>query len=151
MQYRLDEPHYIHDTILEAGTIIGDETAIPFRYERDVMANADGKGGARAGDPMPPSRSMTPFDDEARRMYQERFNGQAPDRDPTKSIPMQGTGDTNKVLPPSAPRPGMPVHTPTTPTKVMEERMPPVGHDSSKNPGDSKDTQTAKAPDVKKL
>lgn len=83
MKFRLDAQHYIHDRLLEPNTIIGDETDIPM-----VLAN---------GDPLKPSVNMTPLDDEARALFKETFPGsRLPERDPTKAIPLRGTGDTAK-------------------------------------------------------
>jgi hypothetical protein len=86
MKFRLDEQHYINDRLLEPGHIIGDQTDVPM-----VLAN---------GDPMKPSRSMTPLDDEAWGLFNETFPGtRRPERDPTKAIPIRGSGDTAKQAP----------------------------------------------------
>lgn len=83
MLFRLDTQHYIHDRLLEPGHIIGDNTDI-------AMVNADGS-------PLIPSRSMTPMDDEAWSLFNETFPGtRRPERDPTKAIPLRGTGDSAK-------------------------------------------------------
>lgn len=161
MQYRLEEEHQAYEQVLPAGTIVGDGTPFPWRYETDVRANFEGKGAAKAGDPMPPSRAMTPLDDEAHRLFQKHFNNEAPPpRDPTASIPLQGTGDKTLVKP--SPAPAAPTSqakaAPHVPGNVDHDVAPKTGlgaepkaHDSAKNPGDSKDTETAKTPDVKKL
>lgn len=95
MKYRLDADHYIDDKLIPAGTVIGDETEIPYRFVSDVP---DGKGGiSKAGDPKPPSRSMIPVDGEAKQLFEKEFGQTAPERDPTKAIPLQGTGDKTKV------------------------------------------------------
>ena len=106
MQYRLDAQHYIDDMLLEPGTVIGDDSgSIAYRYVQDTD---DGRGGvAKKGSSRPPSRQMTPLDDEAKKLYADYFGTTAPERDPTKAIPVQGTGSEAKVLPPGAPRPGL--------------------------------------------
>lgn len=86
MQFRLDTQHYINDRLLEAGTIIGDDTGIAM-----VLPN---------GDQMKPLVNMTPLDDEARKLFSETFPGaRLPERDPTKAIPLRGSGDTAKQPP----------------------------------------------------
>lgn len=86
MKFRLDAQHYINDRLLEPGHIIGDETDVPM-----VLAN---------GEPMKPSVNMTPLDDEAWNLFRETFPGtRPPDRDPTKAIPLRGTGDQAKAPP----------------------------------------------------
>lgn len=86
MRFRLDAQHYINDRLLEPGHIIGDGTDVPF---------VDAKGRQ-----MQPSVSMTPLDDEAWDVFKQRFPGtQMPERDPTKAIPLQGTGDKVKAPP----------------------------------------------------
>jgi len=86
MRYRLDVQHYIHDRMLEPGHIIGDGTDVP-------MVNGDGS-------PMLPSTGMTPLDDEAADAMRKRYPGvRMPERDPTKAIPLRGTGDTAKSPP----------------------------------------------------
>lgn len=84
MKFRLDTQHYINDRLLEPGHIIGDETDVPM-----VLAN---------GDPIVPSVNMTPLDDEAWKCFQDAFPGtKRPERDPTKAIPLRGTGDSAKA------------------------------------------------------
>lgn len=94
MKYRLDVQHYINDRLLEPGHIIGDETDVPF---------VDAKGH-----PMVPSRGMTPLDHEARAHMEKAFPGvEMPERDPTKAIPIRGSGDSAKQ--PGIRQPGGPV------------------------------------------
>lgn len=92
MKYRLDEKHYVDDMLLEAGTEVGDDTGYPWRYERDTMTkDKEGKPYLiKAGQPRPPSVSMTPLDDEAKNLFERHFGTQAPERDPTKPIPVMG-------------------------------------------------------------
>lgn len=86
MKFRLDAQHYIHDRLLEPGTIIGDGTDVPM-----VLPN---------GDPVLPSVNMTPLDEEAKAAFAARFPGaRPPERDPTKAIPLRGSGDTAKAPP----------------------------------------------------
>lgn len=86
MKFRLDTQHYINDRLLEPGHIIGDETDVPL-----VLPN---------GDPIKPSVNMTPLDDEAWGLFQDTFPGtRRPERDPTKAIPLRGTGDSAKAPP----------------------------------------------------
>ena len=86
MRFRLDAQHYINDRLLEPGHIIGDGTDVP-------MILPDGS-------PMKPSVNMTPVDDEAWGFFQETFPGtRRPERDPTKAIPIRGTGDSAKQAP----------------------------------------------------
>lgn len=92
MRYRLDEKHYVDDMLLEMGTEVGDDTGYPWRYERDTMTkDKEGKPYLiKAGQPRPPSVSMTPLDDEAKKLFEKHFGTQAPERDPTKPIPVMG-------------------------------------------------------------
>lgn len=84
MKFRLDAPHYINDRLLEAGHIIGDETDVPM-----VLPN---------GEPLKPSVSMSPLDEEAVVVFKNTFPGsRLPERDPTKAIPLRGSGDTAKA------------------------------------------------------
>lgn len=171
MKWQLLEPHYIDEQVLPAGTAIGDDTQWPFRSTYN-----DKKIGRKIGDPLPPSRAMTPMDEEAREAFQEAFHGEIPETDPTRSIPLTGAEGAPRVAGPGAkpptfksepvnkapdddgPRTGLnapasrPPLSPNTPQPELKpELRKPVGHDSEKNPGDSKDTQTAKAPDIKKI
>lgn len=162
MKWQLTEPHHLDEQVLPAGTIIGDDTAHPYRAPKD-----DPKIGRKLGDALPPSTNMIPMDDEARKAYDKHFKGQVPSGDPTASIPLTGAPDAPRVAvvrpqpqvagpneqkpvnpapKDDAPKTGM-AHQPNPPA----DAKPPADHDSSKNPGDSKDTVTAKAPDVKKI
>lgn len=109
MKFRLDAQHAMFDRLLEPGTVIGDEeTGFPM-----VHSN---------GEPMKPSVYMTPLDDEARDLFKETFPGaRMPERDPTKAIPLRGTGDVAKSPPvittpapvePAATKPATPVAPP---------------------------------------
>lgn len=170
MKWQLLEPHYIDETVLPAGTIVGDDTPHPFRSTYN-----DKKIDRKIGDHLPPSRAMTPMDEEARRAFEETFGEEVPDIDPLKSIPLTGAEGAPRVpgvgsrppkfkqepvnSPPedNAPKTGMaapsrPPLSPNTPQPDLKpELKKPFGHDSSKNPGDSKDTETAKAPDIRKI
>jgi hypothetical protein len=158
MKWQLTEPHHIDEQVLPIGTIIGDDTNWAYRATK-----ADPKIGRKVGDALPPSTNMIPVDDEARQAYDKKFQGQVPEGDPTKSIPLTGAPDSPrvpgvapqpKVTAPAAPNPAPKDDAPKTgmiaPNPGVNAK-PPAGHDSSKNPGDSKDTETAKTPDVKKL
>lgn len=85
MKYRLDETHYDEFVELPAGTEVGDGTEITWKYGSNV-ANV-----ALRGKWKPPSRSMTPLDDEAKRAFAAHFKEEAPERDPTAKIPIMGT------------------------------------------------------------
>lgn len=172
MRWQLLEPHHIDEQVLPAGTIIGDGTQWPFRSTYN-----DKKIDRKIGDPLPPSRAMTPMDDEARKVFDEVFEGEVPDPDPTRSIPLTGAPDSPKVAGPgskppaaksepvnpapkddapktgiAAPSQAKPPLSPSTPQPPLKpELQKPPGHDSEKNPGDAKDTQTAKAPDINKI
>jgi hypothetical protein len=85
-RFRLDAQHYINDRLLEPGHIVGDDTDVPL-----VAAN---------GEPIKPSVSMTPLDEDAWALFNETFPGaRRPDRDPTKAIPIRGSGDSAKQAP----------------------------------------------------
>lgn len=169
MKWQLLEPHHIDEQVLPAGTIIGDDTQWPYRSTYD-----DPKIKRRKGDYLPPSRAMTPLDDEAYKAFSEAFGGEVPVTDPAKSIPLTGaqgdpripgvaaprapvykTEPVNKAPDNEGPETGMkakPPLSPSTPEPPLKpELQKPAGHDSAKNPGDSKDTETAKAPDIKKI
>lgn len=170
MRWRLEEKHYIDDQVLEPGTLVGDETEHPY-----VFTKADPKLGRKVGEPMPPSRAMTPMDEEARAVWRKAFGDEPVERDPLKAIPLTGAQGSPTVKPnptkqpenvkqgpatqkePEQPKTGMlaeskPPLSPSTPQPTPKpELQKPAGHDSSKNPGDSKDTETAKAPDIKKI
>lgn len=174
MRWQLLEPHHIDEQVLPAGTVIGDDTQWPYRSTYNEKKNKYGGGVDRKiGDALPPSRAMTPMDDDARKVFEDVFGGEIPDTDPTKSIPLTGAPgaptvrgagqsipkETPKPVNPApkdeAPKTGMaasPPLSPSTPQPPLKpELQKPTGHDSTKNPGDSKDTQTAKAPDINKL
>lgn len=167
MKWQLLEPHHIDEQVLPTGTIVGDETEWPFRSTYN-----DKKIGRKVGDPLPPSRAMHPMDEEARRAFEAAFGGEVPDIDPLRSIPLTGAEGAPRVpgvgsRPPAfkqepvnqapdetGPKTGMaaPPLSPNTPQPPLKaELQKPVGHDSAKNPGDSKDTVTAKAPDIRKI
>ncbi len=123
MRFRLDVQHYRDDKLIEAGTEVGDDCEITWR---------DAKGAA-----YPPSLGMTPLDAEAKAMVKDTYGTPAPERDPTKSIPLQGTGDKVKVQPPGVPRPG------TTPQAAHKETVaaatPPINPAPTREPtGDQK-------------
>jgi len=72
MRFRLDEQHYADDRLLEPGMEVGDGdgTVHPWRWPSDVsfVSNKTGDDGTirpmrvehKAGEAMPPSKSMTP-------------------------------------------------------------------------------------------
>ncbi|SRR6266446_7343820 len=95
MKWQLLEPHHIDEQVLSPGTIIGDDTQWPYR-----AAKEDRKIGRKVGDALPPSRAMTPMDDEARKIFYEKFGGEIPETDPTKSIPLTGAEGSPKVAGP---------------------------------------------------
>src|SRR6185295_14956781 len=118
MKWQLTEPHHIDEQVLPAGTTIGDETSWPYRAPKD-----DPKIGRKAGDALPPSSNMLPYDDEARKFYDKHFEGKVPEGDPTKSIPLtgapgaprvQGVAPQPKVTAPAAPNPAPKDQTPNT-------------------------------------
>ena len=92
MKYQLLEPHHIDEMVLPAGTIIGDGTQWPFRSTYD-----DKKIDRKIGDPLPPSRAMTPMDDEARALFDKEYHGEVPEVDPTRSIPLTGAPESPVV------------------------------------------------------
>lgn len=92
MRWQLLEPHHIDEQVLPAGTIIGDDTQWPFRSTYN-----DRKINRKIGDALPPSRAMTPMDDEARKAFDDVFQGEIPNTDPTKSIPLTGAPDAPRV------------------------------------------------------
>lgn len=106
MKYRLDTDHYIYDRVIPEGTVIGDDTDFAFRY-------ADGSA-------MPPSREMTPLDDEAKKIVLKRFPEGRPDSDPTKAVPLLGTFSEAKVPPKIAPAKPV-VHGVTAPPVPVKE------------------------------
>jgi hypothetical protein len=100
MKWRLDADHVIDESVLPAGTIIGDDTNHPFRALKDDM-----KIGRKKGDALPPSVQMSPMDDEARKAFSKKFGEEAPNRDPLAAIPLTGAPDAPKVKGPAAPQP----------------------------------------------
>lgn len=85
MKYRLDERHYDEFVELPAGTEVGDGTEVSWKYPT-TCANVMLRGQYK-----PPSMSMTPLDDEAKKAFAAKFGGEAPERDPTAKIPIHGT------------------------------------------------------------
>lgn len=157
MRWQLLEPHHIDEQVLPAGTVIGDDTQWPFRATYNEKKNKFGGGVDRKiGDPLPPSRAMTPMDDEARKVYEDVFGGEIPESDPTRAIPLTGAPGAPTVRgagstpPKPTPQPVNTAPKDDAPKTGMNAPNPP-GHDSAKNPGDSKDTVTARTPDIKKL
>lgn len=134
MRYRLDEAHYDEFVELPAGTEVGDGTEISWKYPT-TCANV-----ALRGKYKPPSRSMTPIDDEAKKAFANYFNEEAPERDPTKAIPIHGTdpnaggtaaGPTGTaftgkpIAPPNRPNPA-----PNNPTEKAKTGIDPMKDDS---------------------
>lgn len=127
MRFRLDAPHYIDDMYLEPGTEVGDGTGIPFRFRNDSnIVRPDGSRViVKAGQPMLPSISMTPLDDEGRAMYRERFGETPPDRDPVERIPLMGNVKTSDNIQPSkSPIPGAVGPTAVPPNKPSAQAGP---------------------------
>lgn len=150
MKWQLTEPHHIDEQVLPAGTIIGDETQWPYRSSYN-----DPKIKRKIGDPLPPSRAMTPMDDEAHRAFEAAFGEGVEPQDPSKSVPLTGAQGAPKVHGPGVkpePLKSGPVNpAPSDDVPKTGLNAPnPAGHDSAKNPGDSKDTQTARTPDISK-
>lgn len=83
MRYQLLEKHYINDLLLEPGTIVG----VP--GDKDITAYWVMPDGFT---PREPSRAMIPLDDAAKEVFGKRFPDYVPDIDPTKPIPVMGTG-----------------------------------------------------------
>jgi hypothetical protein len=144
MKYRLNSPHYHYDMILEAGTEVGDGTPFPWRY-----AN---------GDPEPPSMEMEPLDQEAVKMYKDRFPHGRPDLDPAIMIKPPAVTSPPKVAPkepppptpnlaqnkpkldlPAAPaaKPSGPTPT-SSPAKFPEAKTDPKASDANKAPNAEK-------------
>ncbi len=83
MKYRLDAEAYVNNTLLPEGTIVGDEQAESWRY------GPDDPNPKLRGQPRPPNASMTPLDDEAKKMFAAQYPGDTPpERDPTKKVPI---------------------------------------------------------------
>lgn len=160
MKWRLDEPHFDSDAslTLPEGTVVGDGCENQWRYP-ESSANR-----AVAGKPRPPSRSMTPLDDEARRVWDEAFGEEPPERDPTKKIPITPidgkrdvAGNVKQETPPRPPGeinpalkvPNEPAHTGENVTKdksVAEED--PLGNRTPEQhrPGENKPAAPAAQP-----
>jgi hypothetical protein len=169
MRYQLTSPHYINEQVLPAGTIIGDGTPHPYQSN-----HTDNRIGRKKGDNLPPSVEMIPLDDDARQLYEQTYPDGSPPSQPQDAIPLTGAENAPlvKTRPDTGPRqpeppnpspaqapktglgaqPAKPPTSPSTPQPPLKpELQKPPGHDSSKNPGDSKDTESAKAPDINKL
>ena len=84
MKWRLDEQHYDSDAmkLLEVGTVVGDGCENEWRYPDTAVPKE------LRGKPRPPSRAMSPMDDEAKKAWFDKFGGEAPERDPTAAIPL---------------------------------------------------------------
>lgn len=125
MKWQLLEPHHIDEQVLPAGTIIGDGTPWPFRSTYNERKKANGTGVDRKiGDPLPPSRAMTPMDDEARKFFETEYEGEIPDPDPTRSIPLTGAPDSPKVAGPGS-KP--PAETPKLVNPAPKDDAPKTG------------------------
>jgi len=104
MKWRLESPHHIDEQVLEAGTLIGDDTAHPYRAPKD-----DPKIKRKAGDHLPPSTNMTPMDEEARAAWRKHFGDEPLNRDPFRSVPLTGAEGAPMVKGPAAkPQPEQP-------------------------------------------
>ncbi len=97
MKWRLETPHHIDEQVLDAGTIIGDETQWPFKATKD-----DPKIKRKAGDHLPPSTNMTPMDEEARAAWRAKWGDEPIDRDPFRSVPLTGAEGAPMVKGPAA-------------------------------------------------
>lgn len=88
-KFRLTTDHYMHDQLLGAGTLVGDDTPYPLQDNR--------------GRPTPPSLGMVGVDEESQRIVDEHYENvrpnpelpegppqqaQAPARDPTRPAPV---------------------------------------------------------------
>ena|SRR5258708_32454306 len=117
MKWRLEGAHHIDEQVLDAGTIIGDETQWPYRAVKD-----DPKIKRKTGDALPPSTNMTPMDEEAREAWRKKFGDEPLDRDPFRSVPLTGAEGAPMVKGPAAkpmPEPPKPVNVaPTQPPKT---------------------------------
>lgn len=117
MRYRLDEAHYDEFVELPAGTEVGDGTEISWKYPTTI------DNVALRGKYKPPSKSMTPLDDEARKAFEDYFKEEAPERDPTKKIPIMGTdpNNTGTAAPPTGNTfTGKPIAPPNRPNPAPE-------------------------------
>lgn len=124
MLFRLDAQHYINDRLLEPGHKIGDNTDVAM-----VLPN---------GELMKPSVNMTPLDDEAWKLFQETFPGtRRPERDPTKAIPLRGSGDSAKApaLFQKDPETGRVLQPADGPVKTGEPEYIEVGKKGLPDPG----------------
>ena len=104
MKYRLNAQHYADDRLLEPGAIVGDgdEAVHPWRYPADIQTDVQ---NIKAGQAMPPSKEMTPLDDEAKKLYGEAFPQSKPKHiEGAKPTAIQGTGNVG-VQKPTPPRP----------------------------------------------
>lgn len=136
MRWRLDGPHHIDEQVLEAGTLIGDDTVFPYRAVKD-----DPRIKRKVGDALPPSTNMTPMDEEAHKAWRDKFGDEPLDRDPFKSVPLTGDGNSPMVRGPAAkptPEPPKPVNqAPAQPPKtgpLAESPKPPPTHPSTPTP-----------------
>lgn len=83
MKYLLLEPHSVNDMLIEKGTVVG----VP--GDKDISYFWVMPDGFT---PREPSRAMQPLDDDAKAKFGTRFPDYVPDVDPTKAIPVMGTG-----------------------------------------------------------
>ena len=118
MRWRLEEPHHIDEQVLEPGTLIGDDTAYPYRATK-----ADPKIKRAVGDPLPPSTNMTPMDEEARDAWRKKFGDEPLNRDPYKSVPLTGAEGSPMVRGPAA----HPVAEPPKPVNPKPAEPPKTG------------------------
>lgn len=134
MRYRLDEDHYDEFVQLPAGTEVGDGCEVTWKYPNNV------ENAALRGKYKPPSKSMTPLDDEARAAYEKHFNQDSPERDPSKkasifsidpsdtgtAAPSTGNAFTGKpIAGPDRPNPA-----PNNPTEKARTGIDPTKDDS---------------------
>ena len=138
MKWRLETPHHIDEQVLEPGTLIGDDTQWPYKATK-----ADPKIKRAVGDHLPPSTNMTPMDEEARDAWRKKFGDEPLNRDPFKSVPLTGDGNSPMVRGPAAtpqPEPPKPVNQkPAEPPKtgmaaVKEEPKPTPVHPATPTP-----------------
>jgi hypothetical protein len=138
MRWRLSEPHHIDEQVLDAGTIIGDDTQWPYRATKD-----DPKINRKKGDPLPPSTNMIPLDQEATEAWDKKWGDRDVGGDPFKSVPLTGAPDAPIVRGPAnkpQPEPPKPVNTkPAEPPKTgilapKEEPKPTPTHPSTPTP-----------------
>lgn len=88
MRLLLETDHYVDDQLLEKGMEVGDgpNAVHDWRRKKDYK-------NFKAGQHLPPSVSMLPLDEEGRKLMKDHYGDNIPDRDPTASIPIQGTTD----------------------------------------------------------